>query len=124
MAFSNAKTTAAHSISYPMTAYFNVPHGLACAITLPSLLEFNAEVVSEKALAIAKLTGAKTVSEGAENVRKLIEKLDLPTKLSGLGIPEKGLDIIIENAFTPDRIKNNPREIARDDLYKILKDLL
>lgn len=124
LAFSNTKTTAAHSISYPMTAYFNIPHGLACAITLPSLLEFNAEVVREKSLAIAKLTGAKTVSEGAENIRKLVEKLNLPTSLSGLGIREKDLDIIIENGFTPDRVKNNPREITRDDLYKILKNLL
>lgn len=124
LAFSNTKTTAAHSISYPMTAYFKIPHGLACAITLPSLLEFNAEVVSEKALAIAKLIGAKTVSESAENIRKLIERLNLPTKLSGLGIREKDLNIIIENGFTPGRVKNNPREIARDDLYKILKNLL
>ena len=124
LAFSNTKTTAAHSISYPMTAYFKIPHGLTCAITLPSLLEFNGEVVSEKALAIAKLIGAKTVSESAENIRKLIERLNLPTKLSGLGIREKDLDIIIENGFTPGRVKNNPREIARDDLYKILKNLL
>lgn len=124
MAFSNTKTTACHSISYPMTSHFNVPHGLACAITLPSFLEFNSAVVRGKALIIAQLTGAKSIPEGAENIRRLMKKIGLPVTLGELGISEKDIEVIVENGFTPDRMKHNPRAVSRNDLYEMLRNLL
>lgn len=123
LAFSNTKTTACHSVSYPLTARFGVDHGLACAITLPSLLEYNSQAAGEKTGRIAGATGAGTVKQGAENIRKLVSSLGLPTRLSELDIQAGDLEVIVSEGFTRGRTDNNPRKLSRDDLLRILREI-
>jgi phosphonate metabolism-associated iron-containing alcohol dehydrogenase len=125
LAFSNTKTTAVHSVSYPITAYFNVPHGLACAITLPEFFEFNVPSIDEdKSLRLVKACNGETIEDAALNIQKLIRELDLPTKLSDLGISKKDTSVIIKESFTQDRVTYNPRKLTEKKLKKILERLL
>lgn len=131
------KTTAPHSISYPLTSYFGIPHGHAVALTLPKILEYN-YYVNEKDVNdirgvrhvkgviddICSILGEKNVALAADLIKKLILKIGLKVKLSDLGLKEEDIGIIIKNGFDPDRVKNNPRLLTEEHLNKILMDIL
>ena len=53
-----------------------------------------------------------------------MKNLNLPTKLHEVGIDKKGIELIIEEGFTPDRVKHNPRKLTKDKLKEILHKLL
>lgn len=123
LAFSNTRTTACHSISYPLTTIFGVPHGQACAITLSSFLLFNSRSAPERVKAICQTIGAKTPAQGAENMKRLLRSVGLKTRLRELGIKRGDIETIVAKGFTPERMKNNPRPVTRADLIKILGEI-
>ena len=132
-----SKTTACHAISYPITSYFNVPHGHAVALTIPSMLIYNSNVTEKDLLdkrgvkyvkktinEIAKLLGAPNVKEASAKITNLIKQIRLPTKLSELGIKTKeDIEIIIKNGFNLGRVKNNPRLLTEYALRRILEEI-
>ncbi len=132
-----SKTTACHAVSYPITSYFNVPHGHAAALTLPSMLVYNSEVnkddlldkrgidyVNKTVNEIVKFIGVKGVGDASQKIRNLMQEIGLKTKLSELGIKtQNDIDIIIKNGFNPDRVKNNPRKLTEGALRKILENI-
>ena len=131
LAFSNTKTTAVHSVSYPITLHFNVPHGLACALTLSQFLLFNSEKTAdnideapERLQKISKAIGADSPEKAAQMITELMKNLNLPTKLHEVDIDKKGIELIINEGFTPDRVKHNPRKLTEDQLREILQRLL
>jgi alcohol dehydrogenase class IV len=120
-----SKTTASHAISYPITSYFNIPHGHAVALTIPQMLVYNSGITEEDALdEIASLIGAKTVEEASKKITDLMEEIGLSTKLSKIGVKtDEDVEIIVKNGFNPQRVKNNPRLLTEADLRKILADI-
>jgi len=122
LAFSNTRTTACHSISYPLTTIFNVPHGQACAVTLPGMLIYNASAVPERIKQICKAAGAKDPKAAALKIKRLMKDIGLKTGLRDLGIEQKDLETIIDKGFTPERMVNNPKKITARDLSNILTD--
>lgn len=132
-----SKTTACHSVSYPITSYFDVPHGHAVALTLAPMLVYNSNVTSKDVLdkrgfqyvkktikSVSRLTGAGSVKDAALKIKSLMKKIGLSTSLSGLGIKtKKDISIIIKNGFNPSRIKNNPRILTENALRKILEEI-
>lgn len=133
-----ARSTACHAISYPITSYFNVPHGHAVALTIPSMIFFNSNITKQdcqdkrgvdyvisKMHDLIEMLNMRTPEEAAENFASLMKELKLNTKLSKLGITtEEDIDLIIKNGFNPDRIKNNPRVLSEDELRKMLNRLI
>jgi alcohol dehydrogenase class IV len=132
-----SKTTACHSISYPITSYFNIPHGHAVALTLPELIEFNYNIkkedcndrrgvgfVKKRMNEIIKLVNSSNEIEAKNNIMELMKKVGVESSLRKLNIDEKGLELIINKGFTPDRMNNNPRRIEKKDLEKILREIL
>ena len=131
------KTTACHSISYPITSYYNIPHGQAVALTLPSMILFNSKVNESDVLdprgvkyvkkimsEIITIIGASNFIEAKEKMEKFIKDIGLETNLTNLGIKtQKDIDIIIKNGFNPDRVKNNPRSLTETQLRKILDEI-
>ena len=131
------KTTACHAISYPITSFFNVPHGHAVALSLPSMIIFNSEVsrkdildprgvkyVKKTMKELISMIGATTFNEAKELITQLMEDIGLETKLKNLGIKtEEDINLIIKNGFNPDRVKNNPRKLTEAELRKILEDI-
>ena len=129
-----SKTTACHAISYPITSYFNIPHGHAVALTLASLLEYNYNVTEKDLLdkrginyvkktinEIIHFLGAKDIKEGSRKIENLMIEIGLITRLSDLGIKtDKDINLIIENGFNLDRVKNNPRKLTKEAVREIL----
>lgn len=127
------RTTAAHSISYPITSYFGIPHGQAVSITLPHILAYNYEInekecqdkrgvrfVVETLNEINHLLGADNSTKAKEVLLNLFEGIGLKTKLSDLIPNRESIEVIIKNGFTPERIKNNPRYISQNSMRELL----
>ena len=124
------KTTACHSLAYPITSYFGIDHGHACSLTLSQILKYNYEVDREtinddrgidyvkKSIEEILLTfGCKNTEEFDLWLKLFITKLGLKYTFEDLGVDKS---IIIKHGFNPDRVKNNPRLLTKENLDKIL----
>ena len=124
----NAGVTAAHSLAYPMGGVFRVPHGVANALLLPAVMEFNVFSCPEKFARIAEWMGEKvggiSVREAAmlavESVKRLAQDLEVPQRLSDLGIPKTAIPAMAEEAMKVARpLENNPRPVSLEDAVGI-----
>ena len=123
-AFDYTGTNVLHSVSYPLTTKFNIPHGHACALTMVQFMKFNKDMIKEKMSKISKITGANSIDEGINNIQKMLENTGLPMRLSKLGISKNDIDIIIQDGFRPEKMETNPRTVTEDALRKILTNIL
>ncbi|HLD64123.1 MAG TPA: iron-containing alcohol dehydrogenase [Candidatus Peribacteraceae bacterium] len=123
-AFSNTRTAACHSISYPMTLYFGVPHGQAVGITLPAILPLNAEAMPERARAFYEAMSVTSIENAAAVIRFMMDRSGLQTRLSGLNIKREDIDIIVRHAFAPKRMSNNPYQFTAESLRTMLHSIL
>ncbi len=136
-AINTAFTTAAHAVSYSFTSFFNIPHGHAVALTLPYFLELNyyinekniqdergVEFVQDRMNELIEIFEQSSIANAVEFLKILIQKIGLETNLTKLGIQEKDFDLIIANGFNPQRMKNNPVKIIKEDLREILDKIL
>jgi len=122
LAFSNTKTALAHSISYPLTAHFGLPHGLACSLPLPHLLKFNGDRANERILIMANALGSdKNVDSMAFEITTLFKRLGLSTRLSDYGINKHKSELIAKSAITPGRSDNNIVEINHQDIVDLIE---
>lgn len=121
-AFSNTKTTACHSISYPLTLGYGIPHGVAVSMLLPSLLRINKKEIKEKD-ALLNAYGAKSMKEAGAKIVSLLEKAEIPYKLSDWKVEKEALENIAENCFTKGRMENNPVDLSKEDVVKILEGI-
>jgi alcohol dehydrogenase len=123
-AFSNTRTAACHSISYPMTLYFGVTHGQAVGITLPEVLLLDAQVMPARVQPFCEALGVSSMKEAAEKIRHMMQVCGLCTRLSELGIDRAGIDTIVEHGFTPERMGNNPYAFTKESLRTMLLGIL
>jgi alcohol dehydrogenase class IV len=131
------RTTASHAVSYPLTALYGIPHGQACALTLPQFLHYNALVeprdvldprgadhVRARIRDILELLGAATPEMGRQRVTDMMTLVGLETRLSAFGIAEREIDDIVARSFNPERIANNPRRVTKTALREMLMETL
>jgi len=132
-----AKTTAAHSVSYPLTSYFSISHGHAVALTLPYFIEFNNDIslenlqdsrglkfVKDRMSELFIILKVKTAAEAKDKLLNIMKEINLETKISKLGINRNNIDIIIENGFNPQRVKNNPRLVSEKSLRNLIEKII
>lgn len=132
MAFSNVGLGVDHGMAHPMSALHDVPHGVACALLLPTVMRFNMPAAKAKYVDIAKACGVytdgMTVDEAAEAACKAIEDLsklvDIPQHLSELGITEADIPALADQAITDVCTPGNPREVTRDDIVALYHQIL
>jgi len=118
IAFSKTRTTACHSISYPLTLNFGIEHGFAAALSLPAVVNINEKAVDCSALYEA--------IQPFENYRNLVDTFSAgiqPMRLSAFGISEQDLPIIAAESFTQGRMDNNPVDLTKNDVELILRDI-
>ncbi len=121
LAFSNTATTICHAVSYPITSHWDIAHGQATSITLPLFIEYVFPVLeANRRKKLLGAIGAKDEKDAAEKIRNLMIEIDLKTKLSELGIPKEGIDIIVSEGFDPDRAKNSPKIPSAMELGEML----
>ncbi len=129
MAFSNVGLGCVHSMAHPLGARFDIPHGVANALLLPIVMEYNMPACVEKYCNIAKSMGEKveglTKEEGAklgvQAVRKLSLDLGIPQTLREINIPENALEQLSKDAFNDVCTGGNPREITEADILALYK---
>lgn len=125
LAIAQTRTTAVHSVSYPITTLFHVPHGHACALTLASFIRFNQEAIPPgRREVLWAAMGCQDAEASARKVETLMTAVGLEKRLSCLGIDRQGIESIVENGFRPDRVKNNPRPLNPAELRCMLSTLL
>jgi len=132
MAFSNVGLGVDHGMAHPLSALFDVPHGVACAMLLPTVMRFNMPAAKEKYVDIAKACGVyemgMTTDQAAEAACKAIEDLSARVgtnkRLTDLGITEKDIDALADQAIRDVCTPGNPREVSRDDIVALYKQIL
>ncbi|MBA7544784.1 1,3-propanediol dehydrogenase [subsurface metagenome] len=132
MAFGNAGVIAGHAAAHTFGAKYKIPHGVAAALALPYIMEYNAPVAKEKLVKVAremgedisKLTEEEAASRAVARVRGLLEKLELPTRLADLDVPEEDLQELAE-AMSKEKgyLARNPRKIELEEAVKIFESL-
>ena len=121
LAIATTATTAVHSVSYPITTYFHVPHGHACALTLAQFIRYNEDVMHHERYALLwQAMGVSSASQAASRIEKLMEETGLSRSLAVLGVLGEDIETIIQNGFRPDRVKNNPKPLTPEALRAIL----
>ena len=130
MAFSNVGLGIAHSIAHTLGAVYDTPHGVACAMMLPIVMEFNADQTGEKLKAVAEAMGVDTTGmtqdeyrkAAVDAVRQLSIDVGIPTKLEAL--KEEDLDFLAESAYADACAPGNPKAASVEDMKALIRKLM
>ncbi|USK86107.1 iron-containing alcohol dehydrogenase family protein [Peribacillus asahii] len=125
MAFNLTQTAAAHACSYPLTQDFDIPHGEACAFTLPSFWKLNSQSgpEAERLHAFSQRLGFKDAEELADRIDEMKKEMGLRTTLEEVGVKtEDDLDHLVANSFAPNMM-NNPVTITKESLKALYSEL-
>ena len=118
-AFSNTRTAAAHSISYPLTAHFGIPHGVACSMPLRPLLKINEAKIRPQVDQILELLSASSVEEIWTSLAQcFLGKVGFC--LRDYGVNRSDLSWVKDECFTKGRMENNIVDLNIDDVGSIL----
>ncbi|MFL5858038.1 MAG: iron-containing alcohol dehydrogenase [Solirubrobacteraceae bacterium] len=123
-----------HSMSHPAGAHFDVPHGIANAINLPWVIEYNAgggTDIANRYRDVNELFGLAAGDDDAtvahvlaEHVRELVSSLGLPTRLSEVGVPESAIPALVDGAMGDGCTLVNPREPTEEDFAQLYEKAL
>lgn len=122
LAFSNTKTTACHSISYPLTMHYGIPHGAAVAMLLAPVLEMNVPVTSGMDRLLEAL-GAENAAGLKKRVSDLLERSGQPSTLKGWGVRRGDLTRLAALGITKGRADNNPAELESEKIERMLNSI-
>ena len=130
MAYSNVGLGIAHSMAHTLGAVYDTPHGVACAMMLPIVMEFNAEYTGEKFKNIAEALGVDTTGmdqatyrkAAVDAVRQLSVDVGIPTKLEKL--KEEDLDFLAQSAAADACEPGNPRRASIEEFKDMFRKLM
>lgn len=132
MGFSNVGLGIVHSMAHPLGALYDTPHGVANAIILPTVMEYNAEYTGEKYKHIAKAFGVENVDTmtqeeyrkaAVEAVKKLSQDVGIPQNLKEI-VKEKDLDFLAISAFNDVCTGGNPKDTSVEEIKELYKSLI
>lgn len=132
MAFSNVGLGLVHGMAHPLGALFDIPHGVANAVLLPTVMEFNMPYCTAKYRHIAEAMGIDTSSmnddEAAQAacnaVKQLSQNVGIPATLTELGITEENIPALTQQALEDVCTPGNPRPVTHDEVANIYRSLL
>ena len=131
MGFSNVGLGIAHSMAHTLGAVYDTPHGVACAMMLPIVMEYNAECTGEKYREIARVMGVEGVDNmsqaeyrkaAVDAVKKLSADVGIPAKLAAL--KEEDLEFLAQSAFADACCPGNPKDTNVEDLKNLFRKLM
>lgn len=120
LAFSQTRTTACHSISYPLTYLYHVEHGFAVAMTLAEVAEINKRIVPD----MERLLDCFSAYDGIDAWINTVCNGIVTLRLSQWGISEADIPTIVEHSFTKGRMDNNPVTLTPEEITCMLKQVL
>ena len=132
MGFSNVGLGIVHSMAHPLGALYDTPHGVANAIILPTVMEYNAEVTGDKYKYIAKAMGVENVENmsveeyrkaAIDAVKKLSSDIGIPSNLKDI-VKVEDIDFLAQSAYDDACRPGNPKETSVEDIANLYKSLL
>ena len=132
MGFSNVGLGIVHSMAHPLGALYDTPHGVANAIILPTVMEYNAEVTDDKYKYIAKAMGVENVENmsveeyrkaAIDAVKKLSSDIGIPSNLKDI-VKVEDIDFLAQSAYDDACRPGNPKETSVEDIANLYKSLL
>lgn len=130
MGFSNVGLGIDHSMAHTLSAHYDTPHGVACAMLLPIAMEFNKPVVVDRLADVARAMGVDTASMSTEEaadaaiaaVRQLSEDVEIPKTCAGL--VEGDLEQLASDAMADACFPGNPREADHDQVVELFRKIM
>lgn len=130
MGFSNVGLGVDHSMAHTLSAHFDTPHGVACAMLLPIAMEFNKPVVTERLAQVAVAMGVDTTGMSTDEaadaaiaaVKQLSVDVQIPTVCEA--ITEDELDTLTKDAMVDACFPGNPREATYDDVMGMFRQIM
>ena len=130
MGFSNVGLGVDHSMAHTLSAHFDTPHGVACAMLLPIAMEFNKPVVTERLAQVAVAMGVDTAGMSTDEaadaaiaaVKQLSVDVEIPTVCEA--ITEEELDTLTKDAMADACFPGNPREATYDDVMGMFRKIM
>ena len=131
MGFSNVGLGIAHSMAHTLGAVYDTPHGVACAMMLPIVMEYNADATGERYREIARAMGVQGVDSMSQDeyraaainaVRQLSEDVGIPSKLEAL--KEEDLPFLAQSAYDDACRPGNPKDTSVEDLTALFRKLM
>jgi alcohol dehydrogenase class IV len=132
MGFSQNRLGIVHAISHPVTSYVGTPHGVANAILLPYVMEYNAIGVGPRIAEIGKalsgdnpqMTWNPSPQAGIQAVRALSRDVGIPETLGEVGVTEEHVAAIAADAMKSGNIRINPRRVALSDIERVIRNAM
>ncbi|MGN0633267.1 MAG: lactaldehyde reductase [Oscillospiraceae bacterium] len=129
MGFSNVGLGVVHGMAHPLGAFYDTPHGIANAVLLPYVMEYNAEFTGDKFKYIAEAMGVDTtgMDEAAyrkaavDAVKQLSKDVGIPEKLHEIGVKEEDLPALAQSAFDDVCTGGNPRPCTVETILELYK---
>lgn len=133
MGFSNVGLGIVHSMAHPLGAVYDTPHGVANAIILPTVMEYNADATGEKYREIARAMGVPGVDQmtqeeyrkaAVDAVRQLSADVGIPAKLSEVGVKEEDIDFLAESAMADACTPGNPKDPSKEAIVALYRSMM
>ncbi len=132
MAFSNVGLGLVHGMAHPLGSLFDIPHGVANALLLPTIMEFNMPACTGKYPEIARAMGVDTTGMSRDEaslaavkaVKELAVKVGIPQHLSELGITEADIPRLAAQAINDVCTPGNPREVTLSEIEQLYRKVL
>lgn len=132
MGFSNVGLGIVHSMAHPLGALYDTPHGIANAIILPTVMEYNAEATGKKYREIARAMGVKGVDDmtqeeyrkaAVDAVKQLSQDVGIPADLKDI-VKREDIPFLAQSAYDDACRPGNPKETSVEDITKLYESLL
>lgn len=132
MGFSNVGLGLVHGMAHPLGAYFDIPHGVANAMLLPVVMQYNMEASVEKYADIAVAMGVDVTGMDAlqkaqaavDAVKALSVKVGIPEKLSELGVTEDKIPALAQSALADVCTPGNPKDTCIEDIENLYRQVM
>lgn len=133
MGFSNVGLGIVHSMAHPLGAVYDTPHGVANAIILPTVMEYNAPATGEKYREIAKALGVKDTQAMSQEeyrkaavdaVRQLSRDVGIPEKISEVGVKKEDIPFLAESAIKDPCTGGNPRDTSVPEIIALYESMM
>lgn len=133
MGFSNVGLGLVHGMAHPLSAWYNIPHGVACASLLPTIMKYNKDFTGEKYREIAivlGIEGAETMSledvrdAACQAIDQLSKDVGIPATISELGVKEEDIPAIAKDALNDVCTPGNPRDTTLEEIIELYRSLM
>ncbi|MDT2972444.1 MAG: lactaldehyde reductase [Enterococcus casseliflavus] len=133
MGFSNVGLGLVHGMAHPLSACYNIPHGVACASLLPTIMKYNKDFTGEKYREIAivlGIEGADTMSledvrdAACQAIDQLSKDVGIPATISELGVKEEDIPAIAKDALNDVCTPGNPRDTTLEEIIELYRSLM